>query len=241
MPQRPLIAIPARYNRGVIKQHKGSLYLARSLADATWQAGGEPLILRPGDPTDPDARNWAQRLTGISGVLLPGGSDINPALYGGNTDEPSLYGVDDTQDAADLSLARYALDAGIPILGICRGHQMLNVALGGTLIENMPAPHAVPYRHTVTLHPKGQLIFNLPSDDPRLEVVCSHHQAIKTLGEGMTVIATADDGTIEATLIDAPAYAATVQWHPEYGKEADTLQIELLRSFINAARTHNHA
>lgn len=230
MTDRPHIALLARHGDDDPTEPRGTIHLTRALAESIWIAGGEPVILRPG--TDQDSRNWAARLRGMTGVILPGGADINPTRYGREPDD-TVYGVDDVQDTADLSLADYALTHGIPLLAICRGHQLVNVLLGGTLIVNMVTPprHRFPHEHTITFTDGGGTHLGLP-DHTHLTALCAHHQAIDTLGTGMTPIAYAEDGTIEATIIDAPNYAATVQFHPEYNYETTPDQITLLRHFL---------
>jgi len=182
-------------------------------------AGGEPVLL-----TD------ATGVRGLDGVVLPGGGDLDPALYG-QTDGGTCYDVNAAQDELDLAVAREAMDGGVPVLGICRGHQLLNVLYGGTLVQDMD-PGAVPHREAV------------PSDDPvhdagpwawhdvdivagskvaalyagwnpeRVRIASGHHQAVARVGNGLVVTALADDGTVEA-LEDPARWLASVQWHPE--------------------------
>ncbi len=160
-------------------------------------------------------------LTGFDGVVLPGGGDIDPARYGGDRSAP-CYDVNPAQDDLDLGIAGAAMDAGIPLLGVCRGLQVLNVALGGTLVEDLPGSDV---RHTPagrgrrlewTWHPvqltASRLRTEVGADE--IEVASGHHQAIGTLGRGLVAAATAADGVIEAVEHSGlPALA--VQWHPE--------------------------
>lgn len=162
-------------------------------------------------------------LTGVDGVVLPGGGDVDPARYGGDTAAP-CYDVNPAQDTLDLEIARAARARGIPILGVCRGLQVLNVAFGGTLIEDLPVSSV---RHTpgsdgcgglewtwhpVTVAAGSRLRAEVDADE--ISVASGHHQAIGRLGEGLVATAVAHDGVIEAIEHrDAPIIA--VQWHPE--------------------------
>lgn len=159
-------------------------------------------------------------LTGFDGLVLPGGGDIDPARYGGDRSAP-VYDVNADQDALDFGILASALAARLPVLGVCRGLQVLNVALGGTLIEDLPAQ---PMRHTpegcggpewtwhdVTVAP-SRLLDHLPAE--RVQVASGHHQAIGILAPDLVATAVAPDGVIEAVEHrSAPVLA--VQWHPE--------------------------
>lgn len=162
-------------------------------------------------------------LTGFDGLVLPGGGDVDPARYGGDAAAP-CYDVNPAQDSLDLEIALAAHALGIPILGVCRGLQVLNVAFGGTLIEDLPAGSI---RHTPgsdgcgglewTWHPvqvaaDSRLRAEIDADE--IAVASGHHQAIGQLGDGLVATAVAHDGVIEAIEhVDAPIIA--VQWHPE--------------------------
>lgn len=178
-----------------------------------------------------DGLDWSERLTGIRGVLLPGGGDVNPCHYGGNHHHPRLALVDDLQDEVDLSLIRHAIAAGLPLLAVCRGLQVLNVALGGSLVEDMATPHWREHRE-VTL-PAAAAALGMGVGP--VNVYCSHHQAIDRLAPSMTAVAWAGDGTIEAATAAAPAWTVGVQWHPEDTfREADR-QVALMQQLVTAA------
>ena len=187
--------------------------------DHVVRAGGQPVILPPaGDPSALVGR--------LDGLILAGGGDVGPARYGEAPHERTGY-VRDFRDEAELGVTRAALERGVPFLGICRGLQILNVALGGSLHQHLPdvvghlghPPAPGRYgRMPVRLEPGGQItkIFDTESVD----VAHSHHQAIDRLGTGLTVTAHAEDGTIEAVeLVDHP-FALAVQWHPETEDES---------------------
>jgi putative glutamine amidotransferase len=228
---RPRIAIPGRFTDSASALRYRGVVGARRLLEAVWAAGGDPVLLLPA--TGSDALNWAERMHGFDGVLLPGGGDINPSRYGGDSSDPSLYDMDELQDESDFTLARYALGEGIPLLAVCRGLHVINALLGGTLVVDMDVNH----RHHV---------HSVPIDDPEnrlgldaVDVTCScyHHQAIDRLAPGLTVLGRSADGVVEAVSIEAKAWAAGVQWHPEDTYESDPVQVALVRRLVEEAAT----
>ena len=223
---RPRIAILGRMHPATDLFPISTLVIPRLLAEAIWNAGGEPLTLLPTQDTD-----WSARLAGCQGVLMPGGADINPALYGQTTTSDEVYGIDDLQDAADLSLTRWALDAGVPFLAICRGFQMVNVATGGTLVQHMVPDHRDVMQEILIESDIDRL--GLSSD--RLLSSCYHHQSVDKLGEGLRVIATSELGHPEAFAIDNGHWAYGVQWHPEHTAHADGHQAEIFTRFVSEA------
>ena len=203
---RPLILIPARFSASASALRYSAIVTAQALSEAVYQAGGEPLTVHPVGPAD--------RFNFAAGVLLPGGGDLHPDFYGQPVAD--VYDVSPDQDTFDIALASWTLTSGRPLLAICRGLQVVNVLLGGTLEQSMPSPH----RHLV--HTVAGA-----------EVSCFHHQRIARLGTGLAVTARASDGTIEAvSLPTTPGWFRGVQWHPE-----DTpSQGPLFDAFIAAAQ-----
>ena len=135
--RRPLIALPARFSEHATALRYAAEVTARALCDAVFAAGGEPVMLHPYAPgavVDVDAAR--ERLWFADGVLLPGGGDV-AARWSGQRPHPTQYGVDEEQDAFDLAVARVALADRLPLLAICRGTQLVNVALGGDLVQDM--------------------------------------------------------------------------------------------------------
>lgn len=223
---RPRIAILGRFTDSASALRYRGVVSARALLEAVWAAGGDPVTLLPGD--DADALDWASRLEGFDGVLLAGGGDLDPRHYGGDHEHDSVYDVDPVQDTSDLSLASYCLSTGIPTLAVCRGLHVVNVVRGGTLVVDMPENH----RHVVqdvTLDPAAE---PLGIADGQVTISCYHHQAVDRLGEGMRVVARAEDGTVEAVVVDAPAWTVGVQWHPEDTWSDDPRQVQLLARFV---------
>lgn len=223
---RPRIAIPGRFAETTSVTRYQGVVNATKLLDLVFDAGGEPLTMLPRDGVD-----WASRLHGIDGVLLPGGSDLEPGLYGGEP-HPEVYGVWPEQDATDIALAKQVLGSPLPLLAICRGLQVVNVARGGTLTVHMPSPH----RHHVSGLGLGSNASRIGLPDREIEISCYHHQAIDSLGDGMEPLAYAPEGHVEAVWIEAKAFAAGVQWHPEDNYDTEPAQLQMVEHFIEQAR-----
>jgi putative glutamine amidotransferase len=223
---RPRIALLGRFADSTTATRHGALVSARLLAEAIWNAGGDPITLLPTHDSD-----WATRLAGFQGVLMPGGADISPSLYGQTPESDELYGIDEFQDAADLSLTLWALEAKVPFLAICRGFQMVNVARGGTLVQHMEEDH----RHVIHELLIESDVDRLGLSSDRISSSCYHHQAIDKLGEELRVISKAAEGHPEAFAIDNGAWAYAVQWHPEDNAATDAHQAELFKRFIEEA------
>ncbi|GAA4732891.1 gamma-glutamyl-gamma-aminobutyrate hydrolase family protein [Phytohabitans rumicis] len=217
---RPLVAIPARFSAHASALRYRAEVAARALVEAVYRAGGEPWIMHP------DAAEAEQRLARADALLLPGGGDLAPHRYGAAAVHDTVYDVDDAQDAFDLAAARYALAAGLPTLAICRGMQVVNVALGGTLRQHMDGDH----RHLVqpvALAPDSALA--AAAGVPKVDASCYHHQSVARLGTGLRPVAWAADGTVEALELPGTPLLA-VQWHPEDAPDAWLFDAWLRRS-----------
>jgi putative glutamine amidotransferase len=228
---------------------KTLLYLEQSMP--WWvQAGGGLAYLvptaKPGSPIDPGAY-----VADLDGLLLHGGADVCPRSYGEEPLRPEWEG-DEIRDRYELDLVRRFLDAGKPVLGICRGHQVLNVAFGGTLWQDQREQGAtervhrdpVAYdrnRHTVDLI-DGSGLAHLYPGAATVVVNSIHHQAIKDVGAGLGIEAvSADDGIVEAVRLDTgDGWALGVQWHPEFFEGVDDGSMldngPILASFLDACR-----
>ncbi|MGW7414036.1 gamma-glutamyl-gamma-aminobutyrate hydrolase family protein [Streptomyces sp. NPDC054863] len=234
---RPLIALPNRFAASTSALRYAAEVTARALIDAVWRAGGEPFMLHPYAPDGvADPAEAAARLARCDGVLLPGGGDLAPQTYGCGDRHESVYDVDPEQDAFDLAVAHAALDAGLPLLAVCRGLQVVNVALGGTLQQDMGGPgrdhrHLV---HPVDLAPDSVVARAAGAD--KVEASCYHHQCLDVLGRGLTATARAADGTIEALeLPDSRGWFAAIQWHPEDTAAHDPAQQGLFDMLVRQA------
>ena len=218
-------------------------HLRKQYVESVRRAGGLPVLIAPGEPR---ADELLERLDGL---LLAGGGDIDPGAYGGAPHE-AIYNVDPARDRLELALARSAAAAGKPTLGICRGCQVINVALGGTLIEHLPdvvgerilhrTPEREPTRHDVRLEAGARLAAVLGSGG--LRPASWHHQAVRRLAPGLAVAARAQDGTIEAVELPSHPSLVAVQWHPELRAAEDPAEQRLFDAFVRAAadsrRTH---
>jgi putative glutamine amidotransferase len=206
-------------------------------------AGGAPLLI----PLVAEEISLRAIFEILDGLLLTGGVDFAPARYG-ETPHPNLGAVDELRDEVEIILARWAVDADLPTFGICRGIQTLNVALGGTLYQDIPAqiPGALthPYQpgnardyiaHTVEITPHSQLGSLLPAGAP-VEVNSMHHQAVRDLAPGLVVTARAPDGVIEAAEDPKKRFVLAVQWHPEEMVERHPPMRALFSALVAAAR-----
>ena len=191
---------------------------------AVLNAGGEVRVVDSG-------ADVAAALDGVHGLLLSGGEDVDPARYGEQR-VPALGKVSEARDAFEIALVQDARRRGLPILGICRGIQMMNVAFGGSLVQDIPSqlPGALPHSFKVPEFQPfhlahdlwiendtllGRLMRESLSDTDACVVNSRHHQAVKRIAEGFFASATAPDGVIEAIEDPAARFCLGVQWHPE--------------------------
>jgi putative glutamine amidotransferase len=166
-------------------------------------------------------------------VLLPGGGDLSPVRYGASAAHGEVYDVDDVQDLFDLAVAEWALGENVPLLAVCRGMQVVNVARGGTLEQHMEVPHRH-VRHEVVVSGSARLAELMGTS---ASVSCYHHQRIETLGAGLQAVATCADGGVEAVECSGRGgYFLGVQWHPEDTASEDSRQAALFGSLVDAAR-----
>jgi putative glutamine amidotransferase len=194
---------------------------------AVEEAGGRALLVPP------SAEGLEETLEVVDGLIFSGGSDLDPETYGQETHEQT-FGVVQERDDAELALLSAALERDMPVLAICRGSQVLNVALGGDLVQHLPdvvgdEKHkhtpGVFADHDVDVHPDTRL-GSLIGD--RAPVKSHHHQGFGKLGDGLVEAARADDGTIEAVEDPSRRFALGVLWHPEAGEDMRLFE-ELVR------------
>lgn len=210
-----------------------AVLLPRRYTDMVAAGGGQPVVLPP-------SPGVADLLARLDGLVLSGGGDIDPARYGADRD-PATDPANPARDDAEIELAQRAIAAGLPLLAICRGLQVVNVALGGTLHQHLPAlvghdghsPEAHGYgSHKVSVAAGSQLAGILGRTDAA--VPTHHHQAVGRLGDGLVPTAWTDDATVEAVELDKPeSFMIAVQWHPEAGDD-----LSLFTAVAAAARRY---
>ena len=183
------------------------------------RAGARPLLVPP------TTEGVEETLEILDGIVFTGGSDIDPELYGEDP-HPQTFGIHRQRDDAELALLNGALERDMPFLGICRGIQVLNVALGGDLYQHLPEvvgheghKHDPPgefLEHEVAIEPGTQLERVL---GPRTRVMSHHHQGLRRVGDGLVEAAHAEDGSLEAIEVPGRRFAVGVLWHPEAGAD----------------------
>ncbi|NUP07562.1 MAG: gamma-glutamyl-gamma-aminobutyrate hydrolase family protein [Polyangiaceae bacterium] len=235
---------------------KALYYLERSMARWVGSSRSEELralvymVPSPGELTGVGAADVAADLDGL---VLAGGVDVSPRSYGEEPRRPEWTG-DGVRDEYELALVRAMVDEEKPVLGICRGHQLLNVAFGGSLHQDIrdEVADAFVHRdatvydqnaHAIALEP-GSWLAELYPGVGRATVNSVHHQAVKRLGDGVTVSArSTEDGVVEAISIESRAWVRGVQWHPEFTDPTDARLLDnapILRDFLDAARVRLH-
>lgn len=236
MSDSPLIGVTTSITVGKAPERA---YVNSAYLHAVQQAGGVPVPL----PPQLSAASLERLARGLDGLLLTGGGDIDPALFG-EAPHPTLYEVAPARDTLEASATRIALDRRLPILAVCRGIQILNAALGGTLFQDLGTdpgtalahqqkePRDQP-THLVTIKAGSRLAETLGTEE--LEVNSMHHQAVKTLGAGLVAVAWAPDQVIEGVeLTDSSRFVLGVEWHPEelcgHSEPARRLFAALVRS-----------
>ncbi len=233
---RPVIGITAS-TVAEANADKWTDQLKQAYARAIWDAGGIPLLLPNLPDADPDAI-----LTCIDGLLLSGGRDVEPVLYGDGEIHPTVE-LDVPRDRFELPLIRAAHGRDIPILGICRGIQSLNVALGGTLWQDLPSqsPSDVKHRqdaagdqatHTLRLEPECRLAAVFGRRE--LPVNSFHHQAVRAVADGLVAVGWAEDGIVEAVEDPRRRFVIGVQYHPEEMAGSCAASASLFASFVAA-------
>lgn len=235
---KPLIGITT-YGRN---QHN-QFCLPANYVEAVRRAGGIPVLIPAGEP------HVAALLERLDGLILAGGGDIDPELYQGTRHE-TLYMIDPERDATELALARQVAANGKPTLGICRGIQVINVALGGTLIEHLPDEvngeiahrNPPPTPADISSHTQHELQLTAESrlahilEVTQLSSASWHHQALRRVARELQVVAQAEDGTVEAVELPGHPWLIAVQWHPEITAGEDPVQQRLFDLFVQAAQ-----
>jgi putative glutamine amidotransferase len=217
----PLIAVPGRRRDDIRGARGGAVVTGRRYLDAITRAGGVPAVLDPSHPVDPEV------LRRFDGLMLLGGGDVDPARYGVAERHPEVDGIDEHHDAFELAALRAALDLDVPVLAICRGCQVLNVALGGTLRQHVDEHRGL--LHPVVLAPGSRTEAAMGTATPT--GWSRHHQVIDSVGEGLVVTACDPGGLVEG--VELPGrWVVGVQWHPEDSAAEDPAQQGLFDAFV---------
>lgn len=233
--QKPLIGVVPLWD-----DERDSLWMLPGYFGGIEQAGGVPLML-------PLTSNEAElrQLAGVcSGFLFTGGQDVSPSVYGAEV-SPLCGETCPERDAMEKTLLKIAIELDRPVLGICRGIQFINAALGGTLYQHLPAefpstvehhqtpPYSTPV-HAVRLTPNAPL--NLLLGEGLLSVNSYHHQAIRALAPPLKTMAVSEDGLIEGVYLPGSRFVWAVQWHPEFSYETDEDSRKIFAAFVSACK-----
>jgi putative glutamine amidotransferase len=233
---RPIILLPSKRTTDARGVRGPSYSNGRLYIEAVERAGGLVLQVPPTTLTDDDARILVGN---AQGLLVQGGGDVNPIRYG-QSPHPTSGGIDDAHDDVEIALVRAAMAADIPVLGICRGMQVVNVALGGTLRQDHSLAGIDPSTHTDTYHDvivdSDSLLAKALGTTRPSRCHSWHHQAVATLGDDVRAVASAPDGTIEAIEHGRKAWVVGVQWHPEDDAASTPDQQRLFDAFVSGAR-----
>lgn len=231
---KPIIGIGSDIHHTPGKRERAFAYL--TYVESLRRAGALPVVI----PPQPD--NAAELIDELDGILLAGGDDCDPALYGEERHE-SVQPMDPRRQSSELTLAKVARERGVPTLGICLGLQMMNIAAGGSLVQDIKSQIETDIqhesqpenrvRHDVRVEQGSRLAELVAASE--LNVNSSHHQAIGRVGEGLRVSAHAPDGIVEGLEDERHPFYVGIQWHPEDmpGEESATA---LFRAFVDAAR-----
>ncbi len=232
---KPLIGIVSLYD-----EIKESYWMLPGYVDGLEQAGAGAVVL----PLTADPELLARYADMCDGFLFPGGHDVDPAMYGAEKNETCgvLCPERDTMEKLFFSMA---LETGKPFLGICRGVQLINVLLGGTLYQDLPSerPGQVTH-HETPPYDKPAHAVEIQPDSPLFQAVgvqemmvnSYHHQGVKELGRGLKIAAKAPDGLAEALYLPDREFALAVQWHPEFSFRSDENSRKIFQAFAAACR-----
>jgi putative glutamine amidotransferase len=236
--RKPVIGITGAYVKH--SQHMEGVYVHHDYHKSVAANGGLPIIL-----PYIDSKIAIELVKMCDGIILSGGEDVDPSFYG---QDPHLHlgPTIPERDLVEIAIAKYAIEHDIPLFAICRGVQVLNVALGGTLIQDIPSQSELPIQHSqiverardthwVDIEKNSKLYKILGSD--RVRVNSLHHQSINLLGTDLRVVAFASDGTIEAVEYARPSrFTLGVQWHPESMAATDLMMNRLFGEFLKSSQ-----
>ncbi len=230
---KPIIGLSPLYD-----SERSCFWMRATYREVLVASGAVPIVL----PYDPEPEDVERVLSVCDGLLLTGGADIQPSLYGQAPSE-HLGPLQPKRDELDSVLFRTAYDWDMPVFGICRGMQFINVSLGGTLYQDLPTQKPQSYDHVMKSH------YETPShwveileETPLAEVVGQrtfpvnsiHHQAVHRLADGLAPMALSVDGLIEGVWDESRRFCMGVQWHPEFAWHEEPRQQKIMRAFVEA-------
>lgn len=232
--KKPIIGVTPLFDQG-----RDSYWMLPGYLEGLEQAGAIPIVL----PLPEELEDLTQLISLCDGLLFTGGQDVSPELYG-ETPKVACGELCPARDRMEQALLHLALEQDLPVLGICRGIQFLNAALGGTLYQDLPTEHpsqtqhhmTPPYDravHTVTLRSGTPLAKLLGVE--RMGVNSYHHQAVKTTAPGLREMARSEDGLVEAVCLPEKRFVWAVQWHPEFSFRTDEHSRKIFAAFVAAA------
>ena len=234
---KPIIGLCSSYEKD---EENDRIFLNREYLDAIRHFGGMPLVI----PAEAGEDEQAFLLSQCDGLVLTGGNDITPSLYGEEVLNDTVVPAPE-RDRGEPRLCDIAMARNLPILGICRGIQILNVHFGGTLYQDIPAQYDTPVNHSMekpyhrtchdcTVLPGTPLQTLLGVD--RIQVNSHHHQAVKDLAPGFQVMGRCSDGIVEAMWKPDARFLWAVQWHPEKIWDIEESSAKLFEAFITACK-----
>jgi len=238
---RPLIGVTAyRQTTSWWAWDRDAALVPGRYLDVVWAAGGQPVVIPPVAGTDDQvAAGVTSLMEVLDGLVLVGGGDIAAERYGQEPD-PRAGGTNPDRDRVEGALLAAAVDRDLPVLAVCRGMQLLNVVLGGDLTQYLPdvvgttahQPRAGEFGPVSVWAEPDSVVGRTLGE--RFEVLCCHHQAIRTPATGLVVTATSADGVIEGMELDGARFVVGVQWHPE-----ETGDVRLFEALVEAIQTEN--
>ena len=236
---QPLIGITSAHSQN--KYGLPQIHLMRTYVDAIIKAGGVPVII----PSELDEKGWKLLYEKLDGVLFSGGGDIDPKVFHGE-DHPRVEGIDNERDTLEVPLILQSIEDKKPFFAICRGFQVLNVALGGTLYTHISDQFSDKVQHDT---PKGKArgipVHEVQVEEdthlarivgtPILKTNSWHHQGVKDISPPLRITARTPDGLVEAMELPDHPFAIAVQWHPEWMPE-DNAMNALFKAFVEASK-----
>ena len=230
----PLIGICGRVLSFSDEGRRDAFSSSQPYSRAVAKAGGLPMLLPP-LPTAPKMVD--SYLDRLGGLLLPGGGDVEPSRYGQEALTDALYGMVGLHDEFDLALTHAAIERDLPVLAICRGMQILNVAQGGSLVQDLDGGGHWMCEHTVDIVPGSRLAVATQASTLH-HCYSVHHQGLDRLGSGLVPVAHDVHGLIEAVEYANASWVVGVQWHPEDTTSVEPPQQSIFDEFVRRAATH---